>query len=244
MHATTKAKATGSNTLLDSGSVTKRLQQELMSIMCAGDSSVSAFPSGDSLLNWIATIQVCFRLFTAYVEYYFAHFNPALWPIPVAHFEFFSIYCLCQGPSGTAYEGLSFRLGLTFTSEYPFKAPVVKFETPCFHPNVDLQGNICLDILKEKWSGKENFRRKKCNHRCLLIETLLFTTTIYSSIPSIQNFIAAAYSVTTILQSIQSLLGDANVDSPLNVHAAKLWDLNQAEYKDLVLKAYKSKPTA
>jgi hypothetical protein len=94
MHATTKAKATGSNTLIDSGAVTKRLQQELMSIMCAGDSSVSAFPSGDSLLNWIATIQVCFRLFAAYIACYFAYFNPALWPIFVSHFDFFLIYLL------------------------------------------------------------------------------------------------------------------------------------------------------
>lgn len=51
------------------------------------------------------------------------------------------------------YEGLTFRLSLNFGTEYPFKAPLVKFETSCFHPNVDLQGNICLDILKEKWSG-------------------------------------------------------------------------------------------
>lgn len=59
-----------------------------------------------------------------------------------------------QGAAGTAYEGLTFRLSLAFTSEYPFKAPTVRFETPCFHPNVDTYGNICLDILKEKWSGE------------------------------------------------------------------------------------------
>jgi ubiquitin-conjugating enzyme E2 C len=29
----------------------------------------------------------------------------------------------------------------------------VRFETSCFHPNVDEQGNICLDILREKWSA-------------------------------------------------------------------------------------------
>lgn len=29
----------------------------------------------------------------------------------------------------------------------------MKFETPIFHPNVDGQGNICLDILKDKWSA-------------------------------------------------------------------------------------------
>lgn len=51
-------------------------------------------------------------------------------------------------------------------------------------------------------------------------------------------FPAAAYSVKTILQSIQSLLADPNVDSPLNAHAAKLWGVNDAEYRALVQKAY------
>ena len=44
----------------------------------------------------------------------------------------------------------------------------------------------------------------------------------------------------TVLQSIQSLLGDANVDSPLNVHAAKVWGGNAEEYRALVLKTHKS----
>merc|ERR1719373_899806 len=40
-----------------------------------------------------------------------------------------------------------------FPAAYPYTAPTVKFVTPCFHPNVDQHGNICLDILKEKWSA-------------------------------------------------------------------------------------------
>ena len=34
----------------------------------------------------------------------------------------------------------------------PFSAPTITFSTPIFHPNVDQSGNICLDILKEKWT--------------------------------------------------------------------------------------------
>lgn len=146
---------------LDSGAVTKRLQQELMSMMASSGDGVSAFPAGDSLFDWVGTI---------------------------------------NGADGTAYESCTYRLSLRFTSEYPFKPPAVRFETPCFHPNVDTYGNICLDILKDKWS--------------------------------------AAYSVKTILQSIQSLLADPNVDSPLNAHAAKLWGVNDPEYRALVQKAY------
>ncbi|KAK8394773.1 hypothetical protein O3P69_005925 [Scylla paramamosain] len=40
----------------------------------------------------------------------------------------------------------------------PYTAPTVKFITTCFHPNVDLHGNICLDILKEKWSASYDVR--------------------------------------------------------------------------------------
>jgi hypothetical protein len=56
------------------------------------------------------------------------------------------------------YQGLTYKMSFAFPNDYPFKAPTVKFETPCFHPNVDQFGNICLDILKEKWSAVYNVR--------------------------------------------------------------------------------------
>ncbi|XP_050698857.1 ubiquitin-conjugating enzyme E2 C-like [Eriocheir sinensis] len=62
------------------------------------------------------------------------------------------------GPATTVYEGLTYRLSLEFPSSYPYSAPTVKFITACFHPNVDLHGNICLDILKEKWSASYDVR--------------------------------------------------------------------------------------
>merc|ERR1712055_880531 len=58
-----------------------------------------------------------------------------------------------EGPADCVYEGLKYKLKLEFPSGYPYTAPTVKFVTPCFHPNVDQHGNICLDILKEKWSA-------------------------------------------------------------------------------------------
>lgn len=33
-------------------------------------------------------------------------------------------------------------------------APTVKFDSPCYHPNVCISsGAICLDILQDKWSA-------------------------------------------------------------------------------------------
>ncbi|XVF23655.1 hypothetical protein REPUB_Repub13aG0058100 [Reevesia pubescens] len=63
-----------------------------------------------------------------------------------------------EGGKGTMYEGLSYKLSLRFPLDYPFKPPQVKFETMCFHPNVDQFGNICLDILQDKWSSAYDCR--------------------------------------------------------------------------------------
>ncbi|XP_004698356.2 ubiquitin-conjugating enzyme E2 C [Echinops telfairi] len=38
------------------GSVGKRLQQELMTLMMSGDKGISAFPESDNLFKWIGTI--------------------------------------------------------------------------------------------------------------------------------------------------------------------------------------------
>ncbi|GMH07634.1 hypothetical protein Nepgr_009474 [Nepenthes gracilis] len=109
-----------------------------------------------------------------------------------------------HGSKDTVFEGTEYRLSLNFPADYPFKPPKVKFDTRCFHPNVDVYGNICLDILQDQWSS--------------------------------------AYDVGTILLSIQSLLGEPNISSPLNNEAAALWG-NQEEYRKMVEKLYKP-PTA
>ncbi|KAJ8480452.1 hypothetical protein OPV22_024179 [Ensete ventricosum] len=63
-----------------------------------------------------------------------------------------------EGSIGTPYEGLLYKLSLRFPFDYPFKPPLVKFETPCFHPNIDQCGNICLDILQDMWSSAYDCR--------------------------------------------------------------------------------------
>lgn len=71
-----------------------------------------------------------------------------------------------EGGKGTMYEGLSYKLSLHFPVDYPFKPPIVKFETMCFHPNVDQFGNICLDILQVSMSSlQDNNMRMELENR-------------------------------------------------------------------------------
>lgn len=56
------------------------------------------------------------------------------------------------GPDDTAWEGGTFNLTMEFTEEYPSKPPKVRFVTPIFHPNVYVDGSICLDLLQSAWT--------------------------------------------------------------------------------------------
>tara|TARA_Y100001980_G_C14493820_1_gene270539 strand:+ start:199 stop:657 length:459 start_codon:yes stop_codon:yes gene_type:complete len=56
------------------------------------------------------------------------------------------------GPVGSVYEGGIFHLNIEFPQDYPFKTPKIKFVTPIYHCNINSNGSICLDILKDQWS--------------------------------------------------------------------------------------------
>ncbi len=57
-----------------------------------------------------------------------------------------------MGPTDSPYQGGLFKLNIVFPLDYPFKPPKITFITKIYHPNVNANGIICLDILKNQWS--------------------------------------------------------------------------------------------
>ena len=104
-----------------------------------------------------------------------------------------------------------------FEEQYPNKPPGVKFISQMFHPNVYGTGELCLDILQNRWSP---------------------TYDVAAILTSIQRY-ALQLARMELLGSENygadprlwcSLLNDPNTSSPANVEASNLYKDNRREY--------------
>ncbi|CAF0926764.1 unnamed protein product [Rotaria sordida] len=50
-------------------------------------------------------------------------------------------------PEETPFAGGRFHLNIDFPAEFPFKPPHIRFITSIYHPNISIEGEICLDML-------------------------------------------------------------------------------------------------
>ena len=49
------------------------------------------------------------------------------------------------------WKGGKFKFTVTVDNDYPHKPPKVHCDTPVYHPNIDTEGNVCLNILRGDW---------------------------------------------------------------------------------------------
>ena len=71
---------------------------------------------------------------------------------PVAEKDLYHWQATIMGPEGSPYAGGIFQMDIHFPVDYPFKPPKITFVNKIYHPNINSNGSICLDILKDQWS--------------------------------------------------------------------------------------------
>ncbi|XP_067588028.1 ubiquitin-conjugating enzyme E2 D2 isoform X1 [Pseudorca crassidens] len=87
------------------------------------------------------------------VNYFREESGERLVEVPeVDSFSVFHWQATIMGPNDSPYQGGVFFLTIHFPTDYPFKPPKVAFTTRIYHPNINSNGSICLDILRSQWS--------------------------------------------------------------------------------------------
>lgn len=54
-------------------------------------------------------------------------------------------------PDEGLYVGGKFTFEFSINANYPIEPPKVRCVEKVYHPNIDLEGNVCLNILREDW---------------------------------------------------------------------------------------------
>jgi ubiquitin-conjugating enzyme E2 M len=60
-------------------------------------------------------------------------------------------FTLTIEPDEGMYKGGLFNFTFTINQNFPHDPPKVKCTQKIYHPNIDLEGNVCLNILREDW---------------------------------------------------------------------------------------------
>lgn len=114
-----------------------------------------------------------------------------------------------MGPGDSPYSGGVFFLNIHFPTDYPFKPPKLNFTTRIYHPNINSNGSICLDILRDQWSP---------------------ALTISKGTPSLLCVLKSPANPIVLL-SICSMLTDPNPDDPLVPEIAHVYKTDRSRYE-------------
>ncbi|CRL07627.1 CLUMA_CG020592, isoform A [Clunio marinus] len=151
----------------------KRINKELQDLGRDPPAQCSAGPVGDDLFHWQATIMGPWHKLKSTLTLNCRNFITEIFTrqgqkpprqqknfleistrIETDDVEFpEEMFCSVKTlKPDSPYQGGVFFLTIHFPTDYPFKPPKVAFTTRIYHPNINSNGSICLDILRSQWS--------------------------------------------------------------------------------------------
>ncbi|KAJ5115725.1 ubiquitin-conjugating enzyme/RWD-like protein [Penicillium angulare] len=79
-------------------------------------------------------------------------------------------FTLTIEPDEGMYKGGVFNFSFTVNQNFPHDPPKVKCTQKIYHPNIDLEGNVCLNILREDWKPVLNLNAVIVGMQFLFLE--------------------------------------------------------------------------
>ncbi|KAJ5197757.1 NEDD8 conjugating enzyme [Penicillium cinerascens] len=79
-------------------------------------------------------------------------------------------FTLTIEPDEGMYKGGVFNFSFSVNQNFPHDPPKVKCTQKIYHPNIDLEGNVCLNILREDWKPVLNLNAVIVGMQFLFLE--------------------------------------------------------------------------
>ena len=118
-------------------------------------------------------------------------------------------FTLTIEPDEGMYKGGEFHFSFAINQNFPHDPPKVKCKQKIYHPNIDLEGNVCLNILREDWKPVLN------------LNAVIVGLQVWVPGPGIASD----------LTRIQFLFLEPNASDPLNKEAAADLSTNREQFR-------------
>lgn len=135
-------------------------------------------------------------------------------------------FTLTIEPDEGMYKGGTFYFNFAINQNFPHDPPKVKCTQKIYHPNIDLDGNVCLNILREDWKPVLNLNA--------VIVGLQVSSTLQSWMQEIVFFFSDKedfMSTPVLMPGFQFLFLEPNASDPLNKEAAEDLRSNREGFK-------------